>query len=100
MHTFVFYSFNHKNKYRISQRLQKAKNALFSMSAQGFHAQGVNPLVSANVYPKVIVLIALYGSMLWSNLTNADITAIFRFQSKPVKQLQGLPISTRSDMEE
>jgi len=31
------------------------------MSAQGIQAQGVNPLVSANLYSKVIVPIALYG---------------------------------------
>jgi len=56
MYTFVLYSFNCKNKDGISQPLQKVKNALFSMSAQGVHAQGVNPLVSANLYHKVIVL--------------------------------------------
>ena len=31
-----------KNKDRISQRLQKAKNALFALAAQGVHAQGVS----------------------------------------------------------
>ena len=100
VHLGILYSFNLKNKDRISQRLQKSKNAKFSMSAQGVHAQGVNPLVSANLYYKVIVPIALYGSELWSDLTNADVTAFSRFQHKAVKQLQGLPISTRSDMAE
>ena len=70
------------------------------MSAQGVHAQGVNPPVSVDLYSKVIVPIVLYGSELWSNITNADMSAISRFQHKAVKRLQGLPMHTRSDMAE
>jgi len=70
------------------------------MSAQGVHDQGINPLVSVNLYSKVIVSIALYGSELWNNLTKADISAISCFQHKAVNQLQWLPVPTRSDMAE
>ena len=41
VHLGIVYSYNLKDKERVSQRLQKAKNALFAMSAQGVHAQGV-----------------------------------------------------------
>ena len=67
------------------------------MSAQGVHARGINPLVSVNLYSKVIVPIAL-GVVEQPN--KADISAISCFQHKAVKQLQGLPAPTRSDMAE
>ena len=37
---------------------------------------------------------------LWSNLTQTNISAISRFQHYAVKRIQGLPITTRSDMAE
>ena len=89
-----------KNKDRISQRLQKAKNALFALAAQGVHAQGVNPLVSVGLYSKIVVPIALYGSELWSNITASDLSVISRFQHYAAKRIQGLPTCTRSDMAE
>jgi len=69
------------------------------MSAQGVHAQGVNPKVSVDIYSKVIIPIALYGSELWSNLT-FDISAISRVQHYAIKRILGLPTTTRSDMAE
>jgi len=44
--------------------------------------------------------IAQYGSRLWSSLTQTNISAIFRFQHYAVKRIQGLPITTLSDMAE
>jgi len=64
VHLGIVYLYNLKDKCRVSQRVQKAKNALFSMSAQGVHAQGVNLKVSVDIYSKVIIPIALYGSEL------------------------------------
>ena len=100
VHLGILYTSNTKNKDRISQRLQKARNAMFSLAAKGVHAQGLNPITSVDLYSKIIVPIALYGSELWNNLTNADLSVISRFQHKASKQLQGLPASTRSDMAE
>ena len=70
------------------------------MAAQGVHAQGINPLLSADLYSKVVVPIALYGSELWSNMTATELNTISRFQHYAVKRIQGLPTSTRSDMAE
>ena len=64
IHLGVLYTFNLRNKDRIATRLQKAKNALFVISAQGVHSQGVNPLVSVGLYTKIILPVALYGSAL------------------------------------
>jgi len=58
------------------------------------------PLVSVDHYSKIKVQIVLYGSELWNNITNADMSAISQFHNKAVKRLQCLPIHTRSDMAE
>jgi len=71
-----------------------------SMSAQSVHAQGINPLLLADLYSKVAVPIALYVSELWSNMTANELNTISRFQHYAVKRIQRLPTSTRSDMAE
>ena len=58
------------------------------------------PLVSVDMYSKVVIPIALYGSELWSNLTQTNISAMSRLQHYAAKRIQGLPTSTRSDMAE
>ena len=100
VHLGIVYSYNLKDKGRVSQRLHKAKNALVSLSAQCVHAQWVNPKVSADIYSKVIIPIALYRSELWNNLTQFDILTILPFQHYAIKRIQGLPTPTRSDMAE
>ena len=47
---------------RINERIQKARNALFSMVGQGVNPQGVNPMVFASLYCKIILPILLYGA--------------------------------------
>jgi len=80
VHLGILYSFNMKNKDRISQRLQKANNVLF-------HAQGVNPLVSVGLYLKIVVPYVLYDS----ELTTSNLSVISRVQHYTVKCIQGLP---------
>jgi len=100
VHLGISNCFNTKIKERISCRLQKAKNAFFSMASQGVYAQGINPLLSADLYSKVVVPIALYGSELRSNMTATELNTISRFQHYAVKRIQGLPTSTCFDMAE
>ena len=69
------------------------------MAAQGVHVQGIK-LLSADLYSKVVVPFALYGSELWSNMTATELNTISRFQHYAVKRIQGLPTSTCSDMAE
>ena len=85
---------------RIEKRLQKGKNAFFSMVLQGVHPAGINPVISADLYRKIIVPTALYGCELWNNMTQKDITNIDKFQHFIAKKIQGYGIRTRSDIAE
>ena len=67
---------------RINERCQKAKNAFFAISAQGLHPYGLNPLVSVNLYKKIIVPIALYGCELWHNMSYREIVIVNRLQQE------------------
>jgi len=89
---------NLKIMHRINERCQKAKNALFAISAQVLHPYGLNPLVSVKLYKKIIVPIALYGCKLWHNMSYREIVIVNRLQHGIVKRILGLPMRTRSDM--
>lgn len=97
-HLGIRHDFNLKHTLRINERLQKARNGFFAIALQGVNPDGVNPLVSIDLYKKVIKPIALYGSELWFNLSPSCLRSINRFQHFVVKKVQGLPSSTRSDM--
>ena len=56
--------------------------------------------MSVDLYSKVVIPIALYGSELLNNLTQTNISAISRVQHYAARRIQGLPTSTRSDMAE
>ena len=88
---------NMKCSYRIQERCQKAKNALFAMASQGIHAYGLNPLLSCDLYIKISMPIMLYGSELWNNVTSKDKRMINGLQHFVVKKIQGLNVRTRSD---
>jgi hypothetical protein len=98
IHLGISHDFNVKLKKRIEDRLQKARNSFFAMSAKGVNSEGVNPMVSVSLYCKITKPIALYGSELWCNLSESCIDTINRFQHFTVKQIQGFRRSTRSDM--
>ena len=88
---------NLKIMHRINERCQKAKTH-FLLYPQGLHPYGLNPLVSVNLYKKIIVPIALYGCELWHNMSYREIVVVNRLQHGIVKRILGLPMITRSDM--
>ena len=71
---------------------------IFAISAQGLHPYGLNPLVSVNLYKKIIVPIVLYGCELWHNMSYREIVIVNILQYGIVKRILGLPMRTRSDM--
>ena len=99
-HLGILQSSNLKMRSRIQERLLKARHAFYSIVSQGVHPYGLNPLVSVSLYSKIVVPTALYGAELWNNLTANDVTSINRFQHFVVKNIQGFPSRTRSDMAE
>ena len=99
-HLGIIHDSNLKLGNRLKERIQKSRNALFSMVGQGVNPQGVNPIVSANLYCKIILPILLYGSELWNNMTTTDLKQIVIFQHFVAKKLQGFARRTRSDIAE
>ena len=97
-HLGILHSSNLKMRSRIQERLLKARHAFYSIVSQGVHPYELNSLVSVSLYSKIVVPTALYGAELWNNLTANDVTSINRFQHFVVKNLQGFPSHTRSDM--
>ena len=97
-HLGITHDFNLKHNRHIEDRLQKARNSFFALSAKGLNSDGINPITSVQLYTKVVKPVALYGSELWCNLSRSCINKINRFQHFLVKYIQGFRRSTRSDI--
>lgn len=85
---------------RINARIQKGKNAFYSMASQGVHPKGVNPLVSSSLYLKIVIPTVLYACELWNDISQSDVANLNKFQHLIAKKIQGFPIRTRSDIAE
>jgi len=85
-----------QSKFR--RHLAKAKNAFYAISGMGVRPQGLNQLTATNIYKSIVMPVALYGSELWNNMTNTDMTNLNRLQHFMVKVIQGFHTRTRSDM--
>ncbi len=68
------------------------------MIGLGVKPAGLNPLTSVNLYKKIIIPTTLYGSELWYTASQSDFNTVNKHQHKIVKNIQGFPIRTRSDM--
>ena len=75
---------------RIDNRIQKARNALFAMAGQGLHPEGINPLVSASLYAKIVRPTLLYGAELWNNMSVKDGQSLAIFQHFFAKKSSGV----------
>ena len=73
---------------RIDNRIQKARNALFT--GQGLHPEGINPLVSASLYAKIVRPTLLYGAELWNNMSVKDGQSLAIFQHFFAKKSSGV----------
>jgi hypothetical protein len=87
-HLGILQESNMKLHTRINERIQKGKNAFYSMAGQGLHPSGVNPLVSVGLYMKIVIPTVLYASELWNDMSASDLTAIETFQHFAVKKIK------------
>lgn len=95
-HLGIIQSSNLRSNLRTQQACKKGKNAFFAIN----FSRDINPLTSANLYQKVIIPSVLYGSELWNNLTVHERDSLNRLQRFILKNIQGFPTRTRSDMVE
>ena len=72
----------------------------FAMLALGLSPFGMNPIVSAQLYKKIVIPVALYGCELWNNMTTLEINTVDRLQHYIAKKIQYFGTRTRSDISE
>lgn len=84
----------------IDEACKRGRKSFYSLAGVGVRAHGLNPLMAANLYRKIVLPSALYGCETWSNITLKGYELINKFQHLVTKTIQGQPIHTRSDMTE
>lgn len=85
-----------KSSDRTTESCNKDRKAYFAIRNDLSH--NTNPLTLVKLYQKIVLPTALYGCELWNNLKQTDLQILSKFQHFVLKDIQGLKISTRSDM--
>lgn len=85
-----------KSGERTTESCNKGRKAYFAIRNDLSH--NTNPLTLVGLYQKIVLPTVLYGCELWNNLKQTDLQVLNKFQHFVIKDIQGLKISTRSDM--
>ena len=83
---------------RTIESCKKARNSFYAMSEIGVRPSGLNPVISIDLYKKVVIPTFTYGCELWNTLKIQDILEIQKLQHLIVKKIQGFNMYVRSDM--
>ena len=86
-----------KSSQAVDERIRKGHSSVFSLMTIKETSYDINPLKMADLVEKISIPIALYGSELWSSLTNDDILKLERFIRLTAKMCRNLPTRTRTD---
>jgi exonuclease III len=81
-------------KKRTTDLCTKGTRVLAGLTAIGVHETGLIPQISVSLWNKICIPAMLYGSELWHDLPNYQITMIEKTQIKVLKRVQGLPLRT------
>ena len=89
------------NKHRKSTNVaitaaQKLKASLMSIVGPGLQPHYFNPVCAFRLYKLVCISRALYGSELWTNLTDSDLLILERAHRFCLKRMQGFNRTTRT----
>ena len=76
----------------------KGRGTYMSLCGAGVRPSGLNPLTSTKLYKSIVLPRALYGSELWSTITNENTLKLERMHRLCSKVTQNLATRTRSDM--
>ena len=95
-HVGIVLSGNFSSTARTNEAVSKGKEVVFSLMNVGVRPCGLNPLCAAELWRTVGLPKMLYGSELWSNLTQTDLQALDRVHRFAAKRAQELPPSTKS----
>ena len=64
----------------------------------GVNPTGLNPMTCISLYQKIVIPTILCGSEIWNHLSAAELDKINRTQRRIVKNIQGFPLRTRTDI--
>jgi len=98
VHLGVTVSTDLKNNKSIEENCKKAAKKLYAITNAGEECKTTNPLTFTSLYEKVIILSVLYGSEMWTNLSQTNIRQLETFQHKCLNSILNLRTLTRSDM--
>ena len=60
----------------IQEACCRLRGTFLSICNSGIHPENLNPLTSRTIYKSVVIPKALYGCVIWSNLSNTDIAKL------------------------
>ena len=76
----------------------KLRGTFLCLVTCGIYENGLNPLTSRRIYNSVVLLKALYGCELWSNMQSSHIVSLERAHRFCIKFRQFLPKFTSTDV--
>ncbi len=82
----------------VEESCKKLRGTFFSLVNSGINRHGLNPLTSKTIYNTVVIPRALYGSELWCDLQQRDITRIEVAHRCCLKYMQDLGVRTKTDL--
>ena len=74
------------------------KSTSMILLQSGCHPHGLNPATSLKIVNSLCLAKALYGCELWNNITKHELLALERAFRFAIKNIQGLPKRTRTDI--
>ena len=83
---------------RTIEACKKARNSFYALSEVGVRPLGLNPLISIDLYKKVVIPTLTYGCELWNDLRIQDLMELGKLQHHIVKKIQGFNNYVRSDI--
>ncbi len=82
----------------VEEACKKLRGTFFGFINSGINKYGLNPLTSISIYKSVVIPRALYGSELWTDISQSDIMKIEVAHRFCLKYIQDLGLQTRTNL--
>ena len=95
-HLGIVYNKDMKVKQNVADSVSSIRKLLFGLVSCGFSEMALHALTLKRIYKSVVLPRALYGSELWSNLSQNDIMLLERSHRLCIKTMQNMDRNTRT----